>query len=209
MHAGSGQVVLERYGMTETAMLVSNPYDGERRPGTVGFPLPGVSMRLVARDGGTAEIQVRGPNVVRSYLDDPPATAEAFTEDGWFRTGDLGSLDPDGYLRISGRAKELIITGGYNVYPREVEEVLRVAPRRGRRRRGRRAVVGLGRDRGRLRGALVGPGRSGVRTGRIAVPTISSPTSGRASGGWSTPSRATPSARSCATSSSREAPGAT
>jgi malonyl-CoA/methylmalonyl-CoA synthetase len=114
--------------MTETAMLVSNPYDGERRPGTVGFPLPGVSMRLVARDGGTAEIQVRGPNVVRSYLDDPPATAEAFTGDGWFHTGDLGSLDPDGYLRISGRARELIITGGYNVYPREVEEVLRSHP---------------------------------------------------------------------------------
>jgi len=125
---GSGQVVLERYGMTETVMLVSNPYDGDRRPGTVGFPLPGVEVRLAPREGGTAEIQVRGPNVIAGYLDNPTATAEAYTSDGWFRTGDLGSLDDDGYLRISGRAKELIITGGYNVYPREVEEVVRSHP---------------------------------------------------------------------------------
>ncbi len=128
VRAGSGQVVLERYGMTETAMLVSNPYDGERRPGTVGFPLPGVQVRLADREGGTAEIQVRGPNVIAGYLDNPEATAEAFTTDGWFRTGDLGTLDDDGYLTISGRAKELIITGGYNVYPREVEELLRTHP---------------------------------------------------------------------------------
>ena len=128
VQAGSGQAVLERYGMTETAMLVSNPYDGERRPGTVGFPLPGVSVRLAPREGGTAEIQVQGPNVIRSYLDDPSATAEAFTDDGWFHTGDLGVLDADGYLSISGRARELIITGGYNVYPREVEEALRAHP---------------------------------------------------------------------------------
>src|SRR5690606_9949089 len=107
---GSGQVVLERYGMTETAMLVSNPYDGERRPGTVGFPLPGVELRLVPRDDGgrsepatsrpagarATEIEVRGPNVIDGYLDDPEATAAAFTEDGWFRTGDLGTLDADG-----------------------------------------------------------------------------------------------------------------
>ncbi len=125
---GSGQVVLERYGMTETVMLVSNPYERERRPGTVGFPLPGVEVRLAPRDGGTAEIQVRGPNVISGYLDNPVATAVAYTSDGWFRTGDLGSFDPDGYLTISGRAKELIITGGYNVYPREVEEVLRSHP---------------------------------------------------------------------------------
>jgi malonyl-CoA/methylmalonyl-CoA synthetase len=125
IRAGSGQVVLERYGMTETVMLVSNPYDGERRPGTVGFPLPGVDLRLDERDGGTAEILVRGPNVIAGYLDDPMATAAAYTSDGWFRTGDLGTLSEDGYLTISGRAKELIITGGYNVYPREVEEVLR------------------------------------------------------------------------------------
>jgi malonyl-CoA/methylmalonyl-CoA synthetase len=129
VRAGCGQAVLERYGMTETVMLVSNPYDGERRPGTVGFPLPGVQVRLAPREGGTAEIEVRGPNVITGYLDNPAATAEAYTSDGWFRTGDLGVVDPDGYLTISGRAKELIITGGYNVYPREVEEVLRSHPR--------------------------------------------------------------------------------
>ncbi|HLT12282.1 MAG TPA: AMP-binding protein, partial [Micromonosporaceae bacterium] len=128
IRAGCGQAVLERYGMSETVMLVANPYDGERRPGTVGFPLPGVELRLAEREGGTAEIQVRGPNVIRSYLDNPEATAAAFTADGWFCTGDLGEFDEDGYLRISGRAKELIITGGYNVYPREVEEVLRAHP---------------------------------------------------------------------------------
>jgi malonyl-CoA/methylmalonyl-CoA synthetase len=127
IRAGSGQDVLERYGMTETVMLVSNPYDGERRPGTVGLPLPGVDLRLAGPEGA-AEIQVRGPNIVRGYLDNPEATAEAFTVDGWFRTGDLGVLDEAGYLRISGRAKELIITGGFNVYPREVEEVLREHP---------------------------------------------------------------------------------
>ncbi len=115
-----GQVVLERYGMTETLLLVSNPLHGERRPGTVGFPLPGVELRL---DGGTNEILVRGPNVFHGYLDLPEVNATAFDE-GWFRTGDIGAID-DGYLRIVGRAKELIITGGYNVYPREVEDVLR------------------------------------------------------------------------------------
>ncbi|OLB76619.1 MAG: hypothetical protein AUI14_18155 [Actinobacteria bacterium 13_2_20CM_2_71_6] len=125
---GSGQRVLERYGMTETVMLVSNPYDGERRPGTVGFPLPGVSVRLAPREGGVTEIEVTGPNVIAGYLNRPEANAEAYTVDGWFRTGDLGVLDDDGYLRISGRAKELIITGGYNVYPREVEETLRTHP---------------------------------------------------------------------------------
>jgi malonyl-CoA/methylmalonyl-CoA synthetase len=134
VRAATGQVVLERYGMTETIMLVSNPYDGERRPGTVGFALPGVRVRLSPRTGGastgsteaeTAEIEVCGPSVIAGYLDNPSATAAAFTEDGWFRTGDLGTFDRDGYLRISGRAKELIITGGYNVYPREVEELLR------------------------------------------------------------------------------------
>jgi len=120
-----GQTVLERYGMTETVMLVSNPYDGERRPGAVGFPLPGVEVRL-AKD--TDEIEVRGPNVFGGYLDRPEANAEAFTSDAWFRTGDIGSFDDDAYLRIVGRAKELIITGGYNVFPREVEDVLRAHP---------------------------------------------------------------------------------
>jgi len=114
----SGQEVLERYGMTETLMNVSNPYDGERRPGSVGLPLPGVALRLL--DG---EILVRGPNVFGGYWRRPDATADSFA-DGWFRTGDLGAFDPDGYLRILGRSKELIITGGLNVYPREVEDVL-------------------------------------------------------------------------------------
>jgi malonyl-CoA/methylmalonyl-CoA synthetase len=116
-----GQRVLERYGMTETLMIVSNPYDGERRAGSVGFPLPGVELRLAGGDEG--EILLRGPNVFGGYWERREATAESFLE-GWFRTGDLGSFDPDGYLRILGRSKELIITGGLNVYPREVEEVL-------------------------------------------------------------------------------------
>jgi malonyl-CoA/methylmalonyl-CoA synthetase len=119
----AGQLPLERYGMTETMMLSSNPYDGARKPGTVGFPLPGVEMRL--RDG---EVQVKGPNVMSGYRDRPEETAEAFTADGWFRTGDLGEVDDDGYLRLAGRSKELIITGGYNVHPREVEEVLATHP---------------------------------------------------------------------------------
>jgi malonyl-CoA/methylmalonyl-CoA synthetase len=117
---GSGQRILERYGMTETGMNVSNPYDGERRPGTVGFPLPGVDLRL-AENG---EVQLRGPNVFGGYWRRPDATAAAFTGDGWFKTGDIGAHDPDGYLRLVGRAKDLIITGGLNVYPREVEDVL-------------------------------------------------------------------------------------
>jgi malonyl-CoA/methylmalonyl-CoA synthetase len=121
--AGSGQEPLERYGMTETGMNVSNPYDGERRPGTVGFPLPGVELRL----GEGGEILLRGPNVFSAYWRNPVATDEAF-EHGWFRTGDIGELDPDGYLRIVGRARELIITGGLNVYPREVEDVLLTHP---------------------------------------------------------------------------------
>jgi malonyl-CoA/methylmalonyl-CoA synthetase len=118
---GAGQRVLERYGMTETIMNVSNPYDGERRPGTVGLPLPGVELRLAA---GAGEVLLRGPNVFDGYWRNPEATAEAFDQDGWFRTGDLGTLDERGYLRIEGRSKELIITGGYNVHPREVEELL-------------------------------------------------------------------------------------
>jgi malonyl-CoA/methylmalonyl-CoA synthetase len=121
----TGQRVLERYGMTETLMLVSNPYAGERRPGSVGWPLPGVELRL---EGEPAEIQVRGPNVFEGYWERPEANAAAFTEDGWFRTGDLGSIDEEGYVEIVGRAKELIISGGYNVYPREIEDVVRAHP---------------------------------------------------------------------------------
>ena len=120
-----GQRILERYGMTETLMNVSNPYDGERRPGTVGVPLPGVDLRL---DEGTDEILLRGPNVMPGYWERPEATADAFTDDGWFRSGDVGAFDDGGYLRIVGRRKELIISGGYNVYPREVEDVLRTHP---------------------------------------------------------------------------------
>ncbi|WP_423920269.1 AMP-binding protein [Candidatus Poriferisodalis sp.] len=129
----SGQHVIERYGMTETVMLVSNPYDESRRSGTVGFPLPGVEVRLDAVQAAdqtsvdeAAEILVRGPNVFSGYWERPDANAESFT-DGWFRTGDLGQWD-DGYLRIVGRAKELIICGGFNVYPREVEEVIGAHP---------------------------------------------------------------------------------
>jgi malonyl-CoA/methylmalonyl-CoA synthetase len=121
----AGVDVLERYGMTETLMTVSNPYDGERRAGTVGFPLPGIDLRL----GDGDEILVRGPNVFPGYWERPEANAEAFTVDAdgasWFHTGDIGARDADGYLSIVGRAKELIISGGFNVYPREVEDVLR------------------------------------------------------------------------------------
>jgi malonyl-CoA/methylmalonyl-CoA synthetase len=119
----TGQAILERYGMTETVMNLSNPYDGERRAGTVGFPLPGVDMRL--SEGTEGEIQLRGPNVFEGYWARPEATAEVFTADGWFRSGDLGAIDDEGYVHIVGRSKELIISGGYNVYPREVEDVLR------------------------------------------------------------------------------------
>ncbi len=121
----TGQRVLERYGMTETLMLVSNPYAAERRAGSVGFPLPGVELRL---QGDPKEIQVRGPNVFAGYWERPEANRASFTDDGWFKTGDLGAIDEDGYLQIVGRAKELIISGGFNVYPREVEDVLREHP---------------------------------------------------------------------------------
>lgn len=120
----TGQGVVERYGMTETIMLASNPVDGERRPGSVGMALPGVDLRL---EEGTGEVLVRGPNVFGGYWGRPDADAVAF-ESGWFRTGDVGRFDPDGYLTLVGRARELIITGGYNVYPREVEDALRSHP---------------------------------------------------------------------------------
>ena len=119
----AGQRVLERYGMTETLMNASNPYNGERRAGSVGLPLPGCEIRL-APDG---EILIRGPNVFGGYWRNDSATEEAFV-DGWFRSGDIGEFGPDGYLRILGRSKELIISGGFNVYPREVEDVLAEHP---------------------------------------------------------------------------------
>jgi malonyl-CoA/methylmalonyl-CoA synthetase len=133
--ARTGHRILERYGMTETNMITSNPYDGERRPGTVGFPLPGVELRVADPAGGaalpageTGMIEVRGPNVFKGYWRMPEKTAAEFRPDGFFITGDLGRIDADGYLSIVGRQKDLIITGGYNVYPKEVELVLDEAP---------------------------------------------------------------------------------
>lgn len=125
--------ILERYGMTETNMNTSNPYDGDRRAGTVGFPLPGVELRIMAdgREVGPGEIgiiEVRGPNVFLGYWQMPDKTREDLREDGWFITGDLGTSDSDGYVTIVGRAKDLIITGGFNVYPKEVEELLDSLP---------------------------------------------------------------------------------
>ena len=117
-----GHAILERYGMTETFMTMSNPYIGERRAGTVGFPLPGISVRI---DGG--ELLVRGPNVFAGYWRRPDATAAAFT-DGWFRTGDLASRSDDGYYTLLGRKSDLIISGGFNIYPREIEELLLEQP---------------------------------------------------------------------------------
>jgi malonyl-CoA/methylmalonyl-CoA synthetase len=126
----TGHTILERYGMSETAMLSSNPYDGERVPGSVGLPLPGVSIRIVDRDGqgcatdAIGDIQVRGPNVFKGYWRMPEKTAEEFTADGYFKTGDVGKFDANGYLWIVGRSKDMIISGGYNVYPKEVEAVI-------------------------------------------------------------------------------------
>lgn len=128
LRSASGQTILERYGMTETLMLVSNPHDGERRAGSVGLPLPGVELRFAGEPGDRGEIEVRGPNVFDGYWRRPDANAEAFTPDGFFRTGDLGRIDADGYVTLDGRAKELIISGGYNVYPRELEDVIRAHP---------------------------------------------------------------------------------
>ena len=126
--AAVGSPVLERYGMTETLMNTSNPYDGERRAGTVGFPLPGVEVAF----DDTGEVLLRGPNVFDGYFERDAANAEAFRDRGdgggpWFATGDLGA-DDDGYLVLRGRSKELIISGGFNVYPTEVEDVLAGCP---------------------------------------------------------------------------------
>lgn len=125
----TGHAILERYGMTETNMITSNPYDGARRAGTVGMSLPGVEVRITGPDGtvlpqGEAgSIEVRGPNVFQGYWRLPEKTAEEF-RDGWFVTGDMGAFDAQGYLSILGRAKDLVITGGLNVYPAEVEAAL-------------------------------------------------------------------------------------
>ncbi len=125
--ARTGHRILERYGMTETNMNTSNPLDGERKPGTVGPPLPGIEVRITDDDGeqlATDEIgnlQVKGPNVFIGYWKMPDKTAEDFTEDGFFNTGDKGRIDEDGYVSIVGRAKDMVITGGLNVYPKEIE----------------------------------------------------------------------------------------
>jgi malonyl-CoA/methylmalonyl-CoA synthetase len=126
----TGHTILERYGMTETGMNISNPLNGERKPGMIGFPLPRVEARLVdpeslvdVPEGEVGEIWVRGPNVFAGYFHAPEKTAESFV-DGWFRTGDLGRRDAEGYYEIVGRAKDLIITGGLNVYPAEIEQAL-------------------------------------------------------------------------------------
>jgi malonyl-CoA/methylmalonyl-CoA synthetase len=128
-----GQTILERYGMSETLMNISNPYEGERRAGSVGFPLPGISVRILdaamrpVSEGEVGQVYARGPNVFAGYWRRPDATAEAFVDapDGkWFRTGDLAERAADGYITLRGRRTDLIISGGFNIYPREIEEVL-------------------------------------------------------------------------------------
>jgi malonyl-CoA/methylmalonyl-CoA synthetase len=133
----TGHTLLERYGMSETVMLTSNPcrpQDGARRRGTVGPALPGVAVR-VQDDSGAAcpagdigHIQVRGPNVFAGYWRMPEKTAEEFTADGWFKTGDVGKVEADGYVTIVGRSKDLIISGGYNIYPAEIEGFINDMP---------------------------------------------------------------------------------
>jgi malonyl-CoA/methylmalonyl-CoA synthetase len=128
----TGHVILERYGMSETMMNTSNPYDGVRLPGSVGPPLKGISVRVANTETGALELapdvvgalQVKGPNVFAGYWRDEAKTRDEFTADGWFNTGDLGRIDRDGYVHIVGRAKDLVISGGYNVYPKEVESEL-------------------------------------------------------------------------------------
>jgi malonyl-CoA/methylmalonyl-CoA synthetase len=124
----TGHEILERYGMTETLMNTSNPYDGLRKPGSVGIPLPGIAVRVAGATGAAepnadviGTLEVAGPNVFAGYWRDPEKTRGEFTADGWFKTGDLGRIDRDGYVHIVGRAKDLVISGGYNVYPKEVE----------------------------------------------------------------------------------------
>jgi malonyl-CoA/methylmalonyl-CoA synthetase len=119
-----GHTILERYGMSETLMNTSNPYAGERRPGSVGLPLPGVSVRL---DSETGELYLKGPNVFKGYWRREEATAAAFI-DGYFKTGDIATRSPDGYYTLCGRRGDLIISGGFNIYPREIEEFLLEQP---------------------------------------------------------------------------------
>ncbi|NIA69098.1 malonyl-CoA synthase [Pelagibius litoralis] len=127
----TGHAILERYGMTETSMNTSNPYDEERRAGTVGFPLPGVEVKITdpasgeaLPPGGVGAIEVRGPNVFKGYWRMPEKTREELRDDGFFITGDLGMIDERGYVSIVGRSKDLIISGGYNIYPKEIEAMI-------------------------------------------------------------------------------------
>jgi len=128
--ARTGHAILERYGMTEAGMITSNPYRGARIAGTVGYPLPGISARIRDGDAGLIEpgavgtLEIAGPNVFKGYWRMPDKTADSFTEDGWFVTGDLVTSDHDGRITIVGRAKDLIISGGYNIYPKEIESVI-------------------------------------------------------------------------------------
>jgi malonyl-CoA/methylmalonyl-CoA synthetase len=128
-----GHTILERYGMTETLMNISNPYSGERRPGSVGFPLPGISVRIAdpegrnAPEGEQGEVYLKGPNVFAGYWRREGATRAAFS-DGWFKTGDIAERSPDGYYTLCGRRSDLIISGGFNIYPREIEEFLMEQP---------------------------------------------------------------------------------
>ena len=131
----TGHVILERYGMTETLMNTSNPYDGPRVPGSVGTPLQGIAMRVTHRESGALQprgavgaLEVCGPSIFAGYWRDADKTRAEFTADGWFKTGDLGRIDDNGYVWIVGRVKDLIISGGYNVYPKEVEAELDAVP---------------------------------------------------------------------------------
>ena len=131
--ARSGHRILERYGMTETNMNTSNPYTGERRAGTVGFPLPDVALKITENgtevvQGAVGMVEVRGPNVFAGYWQMPEKTAEDLRADGWFLTGDLGRIDVDGYVQIVGRLKDMVISGGFNIYPKEVELLLDAIP---------------------------------------------------------------------------------
>jgi malonyl-CoA/methylmalonyl-CoA synthetase len=132
-HQKYQHTILERYGMTETLMNLSNPYTGERRAGTVGFPLPGISAKIASEDGTelapeeVGEVWMRGPNIFAGYWQRDAATRAAF-KDGWFRTGDVGVRSADGYFTLRGRMSDLIISGGFNIYPREIEELLLEQP---------------------------------------------------------------------------------
>jgi malonyl-CoA/methylmalonyl-CoA synthetase len=133
-HARFGHTILERYGMSESLMITGNPYHGERRPGSVGPPFPGVSARIVGETGEVlgddevGEVEVQSPHLFSEYWRRPDATAAAF-HDGWFRTGDVGVRSADGYYTLRGRRGDLIISGGFNIYPREIEDVLLENPR--------------------------------------------------------------------------------